>query len=192
MTPPQPGKRCDKSHTNRLNIVQGNHCPDREQGGALVTWFDDAPPLPGSDRSVCACAGAGSLASRPAGVRPGPWVSPGWGGERRPVCPGFWSVRREAWPRAGELQVLLSRRVPGPAAAARLRPRGLWCCGALGQGGARNWGAAGPGDRGGPWFPLSAPRGIAAARGTPWCWRFRLVPLGPRGVGKWKPGECWF
>lgn len=49
-----------------------------------------------------------------------------------------------------------------------------------------------PGDRGGPWFPLSATRGIAAARGIRWCWPFRPAPLRPPRVGRWKPGECSF
>lgn len=134
-----------------------------------------APPRPAPAwvGPVCACAGAGSLASRPAGLRPGPWVSPGWGavgsgGRCAALASGQREGRLEAGSRAAELQVLRSPRVRVPAAAARLRPRALWCCGALRQGGAHSSGDAGPGgsrwpvvpfvchprDRGGPWYPV--------------------------------------
>lgn len=146
-------------------ILRARRCPDHV-GRRRFT-----PPLPGSGL-VCACAGAGSLAGRPAGERPRLWVSPGLGGEPRPGCPRFWRDRREPCSRAaawwpGELQALLAHRARGPAEGPVVLRHSAREAPAPSRGRGRN-------------RPLSAPRGIAEARASPWRRRFCAAPSGPQ------------
>lgn len=121
--------------TPRPGSTQGSQgCyPDSEQGGVLVTWFEDAPPLP-----ACLSAPARARARSPAVLRAAPravgesWV--GWGAAAR--GPKLLAGEK------GGLKQGRARIGSGPGGCGPGVPWGLWwCCGALGQGGTHSWGA---------------------------------------------------